>query len=106
MQDTYSLLREFADSWALLALFCFFVSLFVWVWRLSARMPLEGDRLNLADTLRTAAPWQRLRGRDGDRVLVRPEDFRVARYRHRTESVTVFVVDASGSAASHPTPRR
>lgn len=61
--------------------------------------PRRGDRLNLADTLRTAAPWQRLRGRDGDRVLVRPEDFRVARYRHRTESVTVFVVDASGSAA-------
>lgn len=63
--------------------------------------PRRGDRLNLADTLRTAAPWQRLRGRTDTRVLVRPEDFRVTRYRHRTESVTVFVVDASGSAALH-----
>lgn len=63
--------------------------------------PRRGDRLNLADTLRAAAPWQRLRGRCGRRLLVRPEDFRVTRFRHQTESVTVFVVDASGSAALH-----
>ncbi|WP_281683509.1 magnesium chelatase subunit D [Thalassobaculum salexigens] len=63
--------------------------------------PRRGDRLNLADTLRAAAPWQRLRGRQGAAVIVRPEDFRVVRYRHRSESVTVFVVDASGSSALH-----
>ena len=63
--------------------------------------PRRGDRLNLADTLRAAAPWQRLRGRQGASVIVRPEDFRVVRYKHRSESVTVFVVDASGSSALH-----
>ncbi|SEW43034.1 cytochrome c oxidase cbb3-type subunit 4 [Cognatiyoonia koreensis] len=31
--DTYSLLREFADSWALLALFLFFVGVMLWVIR-------------------------------------------------------------------------
>ena len=28
--DTYSLLREFADSWALLALFSLFVGVVIW----------------------------------------------------------------------------
>ncbi|WPZ37065.1 magnesium chelatase subunit D [Thalassobaculum sp. OXR-137] len=63
--------------------------------------PRRGDRLNLADTLRAAAPWQRLRGRQGATVLVQPQDFRVTRYKHRSESVTIFVVDASGSSALH-----
>ena len=31
--ETYSLLREIADSWALLALFVFFVGVAVWVFR-------------------------------------------------------------------------
>lgn len=31
--ETYSLLREFADSWMLLFLFCFFVSVILWVFR-------------------------------------------------------------------------
>lgn len=31
--DTYSLMREFADSWALLLLFVFFVGVIVWVFR-------------------------------------------------------------------------
>ncbi len=35
--DTYSLLREFADSWVLLALFAFFVGVFVWAWRPGSR---------------------------------------------------------------------
>ena len=29
--ETYSLLREFADSWMLLALFTFFVGMVLWV---------------------------------------------------------------------------
>ena len=29
--ETYSLLREFADSWMLLALFAFFVGVILWV---------------------------------------------------------------------------
>ena len=68
---------------------------------------LRGRRLHLVDTLRAAAPWQRLRrALSGDavakaRVLVRAEDFHVTRIRQRSASVTVFVVDASGSSAMH-----
>lgn len=34
---TYSLLREFADSWMLLMLFAFFVGIVIWVFRPGAR---------------------------------------------------------------------
>jgi magnesium chelatase subunit D len=67
--------------------------------------PRSGARLSLIDTLRAAAPWQPLRraqgGPPGARVLVRRDDFRVVRFKQRSESITVFVVDASGSAALH-----
>jgi magnesium chelatase subunit D len=70
--------------------------------------PRAGARLHLVETLRAAAPWQALRRRErGDaagtspRVLVTRDDFHVARYRQRRETTTVFVVDASGSAALH-----
>ena len=64
-----------------------------------AGMPLDGLRLSLIDTLRAAAPWQRLRGRDGSRVQVRRDDLRIRRFETRSEAVTIFVVDASGSSA-------
>ena len=35
--DTYSLMRHFADSWALLALFCFFVGTILFVLRPGSR---------------------------------------------------------------------
>ncbi|QFT98413.1 Cbb3-type cytochrome oxidase component FixQ [Roseovarius sp. THAF8] len=35
--DTYSLLREFADSWMLLALFTFFIGVVLWVMRPGSR---------------------------------------------------------------------
>ncbi|MEM7744243.1 MAG: cbb3-type cytochrome c oxidase subunit 3 [Pseudomonadota bacterium] len=35
--DTYSILREFADSWMLLAMFLFFLGVIVWVFRPGAR---------------------------------------------------------------------
>jgi magnesium chelatase subunit D len=58
-------------------------------------------RLNVIETLRAAAVWQRLRGRiDGQgRVRVSSEDFRVTKYQQRAQTVTIFVVDASGSSA-------
>ena len=68
----------------------------------------RGDRLNIIETLRAAAPWQRLRQREsaGDargasrpRVSVRAQDFRVTRYKQKSETATIFVVDASGSSA-------
>ena len=67
----------------------------------------SGARLNVIETLRAAAPWQPLRRREAiqggaqARVLIRHEDFRLARFKHRTETTTIFVVDASGSAALH-----
>lgn len=35
--DTYSVLREFADSWVLLALVIFFLGVIVWVFRPGSR---------------------------------------------------------------------
>ncbi|CUJ05826.1 CcoQ/FixQ family Cbb3-type cytochrome c oxidase assembly chaperone [Cognatishimia activa] len=35
--ETYSLLREFADSWMLLFLFTFFVAVILWVFRPGSR---------------------------------------------------------------------
>ncbi len=69
--------------------------------------PQGGARLNLIETLRAAAPWQALRRREAEaagravptRIQVRREDFHVWRFKQRSETTTVFVVDASGSAA-------
>jgi len=67
--------------------------------------PRDGARLALIDTLRAAAPWQPLRRRErpaaAQRVIVQPADFRVVRLRQRSETTTIFTVDASGSAALH-----
>jgi len=68
--------------------------------------PRSGARLSLIDTLRAAAPWQGVRRRQagraaGARVLVERDDFRVVRFKQRAETTTIFVVDASGSAALH-----
>ncbi|MDJ0777174.1 MAG: magnesium chelatase subunit D [Gammaproteobacteria bacterium] len=70
--------------------------------------PRQRGRLDLLATLRSAAPWQKLR-RDATRstqqaqrgVVVRADDFRLRRYKQRSESTVIFVVDASGSAALH-----
>jgi magnesium chelatase subunit D len=67
--------------------------------------PRNGLRLNVLATLRAAAPWQRLRTsaasapRHG--VQVRVGDFRVTWFRQRNETVTIFLLDASGSSALH-----
>lgn len=64
--------------------------------------PRPGERLALVETLRAAAPWQPLRGAAPGRARIRvqSDDFRVVRYRQRTPTVTLFLVDASGSAAA------
>ncbi len=109
--------------------------------------PRAGARLNVIETLRAAAPWQKIRHAEADRagvdragvdradvdragaadalngsgaaarasrkraaapmqaaaprarVQVRREDFHITRYQQRSATTTVFVVDASGSAA-------
>ena len=98
-------------------------------------LPSGGNRLSVIDTLRAAAPWQRVRGgrsprafgprddgfsrtaaRDDNmsviasprsgrgnpsRLKIRAEDFRIKRFREKSETTTIFVVDASGSSALH-----
>jgi magnesium chelatase subunit D len=63
--------------------------------------PRRGNRLNLVATLTAAAPWQSLRKVDvtDARVRVLKPDFRITRFKPRTETVIIFTVDASGSAA-------
>ena len=66
--------------------------------------PRSGARLALLDTLRTAAPWQKLRAKTAPahvKLHIRREDFRVKRHAERKRVTTIFVVDASGSAALH-----
>lgn len=68
-----------------------------------------GARLNVLETLRAAAPWQPLRRKaQGEtklaasgrsRLLIEKEDFRITRFRKRSATSTIFVVDASGSSA-------
>ncbi|MEO1694037.1 MAG: VWA domain-containing protein [Pseudomonadota bacterium] len=71
-----------------------------------AGTPGSAARLNLIETLRAAAPWQRMRGAKADetvagqpRVRVVRDDLRIYRHRDRTETLAIFVVDASGSSA-------
>jgi magnesium chelatase subunit D len=64
-----------------------------------AGLPRGGARLALIDTLRAAAPWQRVRGRT-DRIIIRKSDLRIRRLEARSATTTIFAVDASGSAAA------
>ena len=73
--------------------------------------PRNGNVLSLIETLRTAAPMQQIRRRlrggpyllpDGrHRIEIRSDDFRISRFKQKTTSTTIFVVDASGSSALH-----
>jgi magnesium chelatase subunit D len=63
--------------------------------------PRTGARLDLVDTLRAAAPWQRLRGAAPGKVAVRRQDFRVQRCKAKNGTTIIFCVDASGSSALH-----
>ncbi len=67
-------------------------------------VPGNGKRLSLIDSLRAAAPWQNIRRQsaaaDDARIIhIRKSDLRVRHYEQRTESLTIFAVDASGSSA-------
>lgn len=65
-----------------------------------AGAPGRGARLALIETIKTAAPWQKLRPqREDGRLSIRHDDLRIRRFVARAESTTVFAVDASGSAA-------
>ncbi len=72
----------------------------------------HGGRVHILATVRAAAPWQpvrrELRARRAvvgavlsPKLLVERDDWHVARRAFRSETLTVFAVDASGSAALH-----
>jgi magnesium chelatase subunit D len=67
-------------------------------------VPGHGKRLALIDTLRAAAPWQNMRRQaatadDTRKIHIRKSDLRVRAFEQRSESLTIFAVDASGSSA-------
>lgn len=67
--------------------------------------PRGGARLALIDTLRCAAPWQRVRrsalAAPPGRVIVQRDDLRIQRREQRRGTTTIFAIDASGSQAMH-----
>jgi len=68
-------------------------------------MPRGGAKLALIDSLRAAVPWQAVRRREAgadanSSILMRKEDLRIRRFEERAARVTIFAVDASGSAAA------
>ncbi|WP_324255355.1 magnesium chelatase subunit D [Erythrobacter sp. WG] len=68
-------------------------------------MPRGGAKLALIDSLRAAVPWQQVRRREAGAdpaspILMRKEDLRIRRFEERAARVTIFAVDASGSAAA------
>ncbi len=76
--------------------------------------PRPGSPISLIETLRAAAPWQKIRRvftnahhrteeesalRTLEKIEVRSDDFRVKRLKARSQTATIFAVDASGSTA-------
>ena len=68
----------------------------------------RGGRVNILATLRAAAPWQPLRRREqaerngnplARHLQIRRDDIHLTRFQQRRDTLTLFVVDASGSAA-------
>ena len=68
----------------------------------------RGGRVNILATLRAAAHWQPLRRREHTErdnetpprhLQIRRDDIHLTRFQQRRETLTLFVVDASGSAA-------
>jgi len=67
--------------------------------RIGAR-PGRRGAVHLTETIRSAAPHQVARGRDGGRLRFRPEDLRVAEREGQESNLVLFCVDASGSMAA------
>ncbi|WP_086616672.1 magnesium chelatase subunit D [Erythrobacter tepidarius] len=68
-------------------------------------IPRGGAKLALIDSLRAAVPWQAVRRREQGAnpdapIIMRKQDLRIRRFEERAARVTIFAVDASGSAAA------
>lgn len=64
--------------------------------------PNDQARIDILSSLRTAAPWQKLRRSQSSsdaRIIIFPSDLHIQRFQNRSERVVIFSVDASGSAA-------
>ena len=64
--------------------------------------PNDQARIDILSSLRTAAPWQKLRRSQSSsdaRIIIFPNDLHIQRFQNRSERVVIFSVDASGSAA-------
>ncbi|MEM7257622.1 MAG: VWA domain-containing protein [Pseudomonadota bacterium] len=65
--------------------------------------PGRGHKVHLLATLQAAAPWQAYRHKRKPgvpaRPIIKPHDIRAGRFKQATQTVVIFVVDASGSAA-------
>ena len=71
--------------------------------------PNNGKRLDILKSIRAAIPWQRMRGatvtshqrnQSKLRIDFRAEDLHIKQYLRRRGTVTIFLVDASGSSAT------
>jgi magnesium chelatase subunit D len=71
--------------------------------------PGGGRRLDVLKSIRAAIPWQRLRERPtgsqqyssgNNKINFRSEDLHIKQYLKRRGTVTIFLVDASGSSAT------
>ncbi len=67
------------------------------------RCPVKGDIKDIAidATLRTAAPYQRYREKNGMAIAINQSDIRVKIREKRTGNTIIFVVDASGSMGAN-----
>lgn len=65
--------------------------------------PGSAQKINVLATLREATPWQSQRRKKNtiSRPIIYPQDLRASRYKQAVNTVVIFAVDASGSAAAH-----
>lgn len=64
--------------------------------------PGDQERIDIVSTLRSAAPWQKLRKKQlkiSKNIVILPGDLHTFSFEDRSERVIIFLVDASGSAA-------
>ena len=69
-------------------------------------LPQSGKKIDILKTIQSASPWQKIRrlessrqGISDQKILIKADDIYLKNYVQRSTTVTLFVVDASGSSA-------
>ncbi len=69
-------------------------------------LPQSGKKIDILKTIQSASPWQKIRRLESSRpcisdqkILIKADDIYLKNYVQRSTTVTLFVVDASGSSA-------